>query len=91
MESRKSQRYYPGEFDIELNEEKPEAYYRLTVDESGVYYVRSVKGMSVKIRDTQTGNEILSSSSFYKLKKENVYEITLGRYSWENASGKWEF
>ena len=79
----------PGEFDIELNEEKPEAYYRLTVDESGVYYVRSVKGMSVKIRDTQTGNEILSSSSFYKLKKENVYEITLGRYSWENASGKW--
>ena len=28
----------PGEFDIELNEEKPEAYYRLTVDESGVYY-----------------------------------------------------
>lgn len=55
----------PGEFDIELNEEKPEAYYRLTVDESGVYYVRSVKGMSVKIRDTQTGNEILSSSSFY--------------------------
>ena len=64
MESRKSQRYYPGEFDIELNEEKPEAYYRLTVDESGVYYVRSVKGMSVKIRDTQTGNEILSSSSF---------------------------
>ena len=51
--------------------------------------MRSVKGMSVKIRDAQTGNEILSSSSFYKLKKENVYEITLGRYSWENASGKW--
>ena len=78
----------PGEFDIELNKEKPEAYYRLTVDETGVYYVRSVKGMSVKIRDTQTGNEI-SSSSFYKFKKENVYEITLGRYSMEDVSEKW--
>ncbi len=62
----------------------------MTVDESGVYYVRSVKGMSVKIRDTQTGNEILSSSSFYKLKKENVYEIThrkiqLGKTLQENG------
>ena len=47
MESRKSQRYYPGEFDIELNEEKPEkAYYRLTVDESGFIMLRSVRDVS---------------------------------------------
>ena len=79
----------PGEFDIELNEEKPEAYYRLTVDESGVYYVRSVKGMSVKIRDTQTGNEILSSSSFYKLKKRMFMRLhsedTVGKTLQENG------
>lgn len=78
----------PGEFDVELKGDDSSAYYRLTVDETGIYYVRSVNGMSVEIRDTQTGNEF-STSSFYKLKKENVYEVTLERYSMEDVSGKW--
>ena len=59
------------------------------MDESGVYYVRSVKGMSVKIRDTQTGNEILSSSSFYKLKRECFMRLhsedTVGKRFRENG------
>lgn len=78
----------PGEFDVELKGEDFSAYYRLTVDETGIYYVRSNSRLSIMIRDPQTGNEFLSSS-FYALKKGKVYEITLGRYSMEDVSGKW--
>ena len=78
----------PGEFDVELNKNNPLVYYRLTVDETGTYYTRSLSGASFEIRDAQTGDSVLSSS-FCKLKKENIYEVKVGIYSQETVSGKW--
>ena len=69
----------PGEFDIELNEEKPEAYYRLTVDESGVYYAVSYTHLLQK----QVRKLLTKEQSIRRQKRRQQYMISF-RVSREN-------